>query len=557
MNRKYQYMKNLKFSILILAASFVFANIKAQVDIQREVRVVKPYTPTLTDASKINILPEFTDTVRIIPEIDYSIQPKRFNTQFRVKPIQAARMKKVSLERLYKSQFTLGMGNYLTPYGELTVNQLRERESSIGLHLLHQSSGGKVKLENNEKVASAYSDNQVDFFAKKLYSKSVMEGKITGGYNSVLFYGYNPELDTVLKKDDIRQKIYSASAEMRFYSTRTDSNHLEYNAGMKYLYTQDGFSYFEHGLRSDVSLRKFIGDWYTGADIGLQLYSPSDDLDTFKNSLFSFSPVMSKSTPEWKFMVGLNATYDKHDDANIHIYPRAKFEFNIVKDVLIPYMGLDGYREVNNYRKLLFENPFIRPGFRAKNSDYGMIAYFGMKGKYSSKMSFDMQLSYSTISDMYFYVNDTSLYLQNQFIAEYDNGSILKASGEVTWNQNENLRLVFSADYYKYELDNLEHPWHRPAFEASLSGSYNLRDKILVDASFFYSGKRYAYGKYLDGQVRELQGFFDANLAIEYRYTKLLSFFVRLNNFAAAKYNTWNQYPVQRFQILGGFTYAL
>ena len=49
----------------------------------------------------------------------------------------------------------------------------------------------------------------------------------------------------------------------------------------------------------------------------------------------------------------------------------------------------------------------------------------------------------------------------------------------------------------------------------------------------------------------------DANLGLEYRYSKLLSFWVRFNNIAAQRYYLYNQYPSFRFRAMIGFTYAL
>lgn len=549
--------KYIKHILVFTFASFFISGF-SQVDIQREVRVVKPYTPTLSDAEKINLLPEFNDTIKVFPKIDYRIFPKPYDSQFRVKPIQAAKMVGVPLDRLYKSQFSLGVGNYLSPYAELTVNQLRSRRSSMGLYMVHHSSAGEVKLENNEKVDAHFSDNRADLFGKLIFSKAVLEGRASAGYNSVMHYGYNPELDTVLNKSDIRQKIYSASGQINYFTSYPDSFHLSYHAGMKYNYTQDAFKNFEHGLSIKAGASKFLGEWYSGVDASVDLYKKSASIDSSGNLLIGLNPFISKAGSEWKFLLGLNTTIDlQNGGGNLYLYPKAKFEFNIVEKVLIPYMGIDGYREVNNYRKILFENPFIKPGYNVLSSDYGLIGYFGLKGRYSSKMAFDLQVSYSSVSDMYFFVTDTSQELQNQFITEYDNMSLLKAGGEIIWNQNEALRLTFKANYYKYELDELDHPWHKPAFEASLGGSYNLHDKILLNTLFFYTGKRYAYGQYSDGNIRELQGYLDANLGLEYRYTKMLSFFLKMNNFAAANYNIWNQYPAQRFQIMGGFTYSL
>ena len=98
---------------------------------QKEVRVVKPYSPTLSGAEKIELLPSMDETIDFdIPSITYELYPKRYESQFRVEPIMAARMVKMPLQRLYKSQLTLGFGNYLTPLAELNINQLRSRNGT-------------------------------------------------------------------------------------------------------------------------------------------------------------------------------------------------------------------------------------------------------------------------------------------------------------------------------------------------------------------------------------------------------------------------------------------
>ena len=76
--------------------------------------------------------------------------------------------------------------------------------------------------------------------------------------------------------------------------------------------------------------------------------------------------------------------------------------------------------------------------------------------------------------------------------------------------------------------------------------SYNLRDKILVDANLFYTGKRYApegFRRPLNSILIWMQTF-RWNTVIQ----SFLSFFLRLNNFTAIEIPIWNQYPAQRFQ---------
>jgi len=530
----------------------------AQSEIQREVRVVKPYSPTLSDAEKINLLPEMRDTILVHPDFNYSIVPKRFDSPFQLEQIKPARMVGLPLEKLYKSQLTAGMGNYMTPLAELSVNQLRSRKSAMGLYLKHHSSGGDVKLENNKKVFAGFSDNIVDLYGKWFLKESVFEADLTGTYMNSHFYGYNPALDTTLEKNDILQSIISAGTQLAYYSSRIDSSRLHHRTVAGYKFTMDRFDNMEHAVHVGTRMKKKIGEQNIGAYAGFEHYMISTSTDSVANSVVRLNPYVSKRGNEWMFLVGANLLADIRDeDAEFKIYPRAAFEFHIIKDVLTPYFGVDGKREINNYSKMLSSNPFIVPGLTLKNTNHGIIAHAGLRGRYSSKMAFNLKGSYSIISDMFFFVNDTADVLANRFVTESDDVLLTSISGEVSWNQSEKLKLLLKGWYYHYQLANLSHPWHKPDLELLFGASYNLRDKILVDSDIFYTGKRYARPVGLAEDPLKLNGFLDANLKIEYRYTKLLSFFLRFNNFTAGRYQKWNQYPVQRFQFMAGFSYAL
>lgn len=83
-----------------------------------------------------------------------------------------------------------------------------------------------------------------------------------------------------------------------------------------------------------------------------------------------------------------------------------------------------------------------------------------------------------------------------------------------------------------------------------------MGEKIIVNMGVYTIGKRF-YEDF-DSRVEEaLPLTFDANLGTEYRYSKLLSFWMRINNIAAQRYYLYNQYPSYRFRVMLGFTYAL
>jgi len=58
-------------------------------------------------------------------------------------------------------------------------------------------------------------------------------------------------------------------------------------------------------------------------------------------------------------------------------------------------------------------------------------------------------------------------------------------------------------------------------------------------------------------EAKKLNSIIDANLGFEYRYSKILSAFINLNNITGSRYYIWNNYPSYKFNILAGITYAL
>ena len=211
------------FTGVFILLSMITVPVYSQADLQREVRVVKPYSPTLSDAEKINLLPDMSDTIQVQPDFNYSIVPKQFDVPFTLEQIKPARMVGLPLAKLYKSQLTMGVGNYFTPLAELSVNQLRSRKTAMGLNLKHHSSGGKLKLDNDVNMPAGFSDNLADLYGKLFLNNSILEAELTGGYQTMHYYGYNTDIDTVLDKSDIRQFILSAGTKVRYYSSHIDS----------------------------------------------------------------------------------------------------------------------------------------------------------------------------------------------------------------------------------------------------------------------------------------------------------------------------------------------
>jgi len=559
---------SLRFSVLVIIVIFQVATVSAQTPIKKEIEVVRPYEPTVSDAHKINILPKINDSITIKPSVQYSIVPTMINTEYQVNPIMAAKMLNMPLSKLYNSYVKLGFGNYTTPLAEVYINSLRSKKYAAGFFFKHQSSSGKVTLDNNAKVYAGYSGTSGELFGKKFFKSSYLYGDAAISGNSVFHYGYdthNPKLpDTLLQKGDIRQNFTLIKLNTGLRSSHSDSSKLSYDIGFGYNFFQDRVHHGENNISINSLLSKRYENKMMGLNASLDVLKPNENLDSAKNSnfLLSLNPSVGLSTSDYRLQLGLNISFENQGNGlNLRLYPNAEFQFIAVKDVIIPFLGLTGGVKTHSYKDIAFENPFIRPDLLVRNSYLKLNFYGGLKGSLGSKASYVLKFDYSSLDNQYFFINDTSSILRNQFTVVYTPVDIFTEHAEVNYDISEQVSFGVKTNFYQYNLIKETQPWNKPKFDLTISTRYNLRNKILVDFDILALGKRYAKeftrGSNPKPFAADLPSVIDFNLGIEYRYTKILSFWIKFNNFTASKYYAWDQYPSQRFNLMAGFTYSL
>ncbi|HHJ09306.1 MAG TPA: hypothetical protein ENK25_00235 [Bacteroidetes bacterium] len=526
-------------------------------EIRKEVKVVRPYEPVLSDAWKINIYPVTKDTTKYHPVIKYEIDPKPMMIPYHFKPIKPARMEGESIPRLYKNYLKLGIGNYITPLAEISISSLRSLDHACGFYLGSLSSLGKVKLANGKKVDGNYEDMKMMFYGKKMYRSSTIDGTLFLKRDKVLYYGYNPLLDTALSKDNIRQVFLNPGADVHYYSTHTDSTHLNFDFRLRYDYFSDKYSHYQHGVKLNANLFKM----FDGKTVGLNMdmnYFNADIYPVGKfNTVANIEPWYFQSSDEWRIKASITGTVDATQENTIfRLYPKIRFQFKIIPEYLMAYLGVDGGMKINDYQTIVGVNPYIKPGLHVHNTDHKMDFYVGLSGSFVPGTEYKLHGSYSLVDNMPFFVNDTNR-VGNRFYVQNDDVQVARVSGEFVTQAGKKLSLRLWAEFKDYSMSYLYKPWHMPGVNASLGVRYNLMDKILVTADMIFIGKRYVLSPDPVPDVITLKAYPDLNLGIEYRYRKILSFFLRFNNLAGIKYQNWNQYPTQGFFIMGGFTYSL
>jgi len=570
---------NIRLLVYIFFVPLMFpAVMKAQgeEDIRREVTLYNPFKPSLNKANKINFLPEISDTSVTVPEFNYIISARPFMPEYEITTISAARLQPDPLPKLYKGFINLGFGNYFSPLAELSITSDRSRKSRSGIYIGHESSHGKLKIDETTKVYGGYMDNMARLYTTRFFRRSSLDANID--FNHIRRYAYGGVPDSLalaeIEKENLKIEYLNPRAEIKYYSTRLDSSKLYYDIGLHYKLLYQNGEYSQHLAGASAELGYDVNIFYANLGLGYEFITIPDIEDKFRHKV-SILPSISKKSTNWEYRLGVKFIadaryyYEQFVDyrTRVFFYPDLKLQFSIIPTILNMYVGLDGEYKNNNAGEIIYINPFIVKHVTGSPVEPSLSLYSilptdtklrvkgGITGHASLNTSYRLSVAYSMFENMVFYKNDT---IQGRgLVPVYDTGELLELKGGFTGRINEELSVSVQAGYYNYTLEYLDEPWHKPSWDGTMLINYNLRNKLIAQADIHAISKRYAGLGPDPYTLTELPMNVSLSIGLEYRYTKILSFWTRLNNIALDRYYEWNYYPSQGFLFMAGFTYSL
>jgi hypothetical protein len=440
-----------------------------------------------------------------------------------------------------------------------------------------------VELPNLRKVFAGYMDNNASLYGRKFFRKALLEGSLDYTGKTRYAYGYDPSfLAYDPSKKDIKRNYNAAGASIGLSSLNLDSANFSYDFDLAYNYffTKDNIS--QNGVLFNGLMAKTYNGFYAGSGLLLDLYSMPADISLESRYIAGISPFIKKRSDQWYFKLGLQLMLERNmtSQAVMHFYPDVNLGFDIVPAYIRFFAGLSGKLENNDPMSVVDRNPYLfsnKKLLSVPNTDHQLIISAGLRGNTGLNGSYLVSASYSVIKDMLFFsniVNDTLTppSYGNLFAVIPDDIDLLRIHGEMNGRINDNLSFYGEANYYQYTMTSFEYPWDKPAWDGKLGLKYNLRDKIIAGLDVTGQGMRH---EVINGYilpvsqgpleppapgartVTDLPAHFNLNFSAEYRYSKILSFWARLNNISTDRYFEWAFYPSQRFLFMFGFTYSL
>ena len=542
------------------------------------VNIVKPYTPTISDAFKVKETPSLNDSISTTKkEVKYSIFSVPVASTFTPAKGKATTVEKTKPLKLYDNYATLGFGNYTSILGEFYSNFEISRTDNAGFFFRHNSSQGDIK---DVKLDNKYYDTSLD--ANYTSRQKDATYRLDAGVEHQIYNWYGlPENyvtypDNVIADIDPLQMYFSGYAGG---SIALDNSFFE-RAAVNIRYLGDAFSSSEINatLKPEFSFPlenltfKIDGDIdYLSGSFSRNYANTSDIKYSYLN--VGLAPSITFVNDDLGISLGV-AGYVSLDSENSNtdfsLYPRLNASYRLLDETVIVYGGAEGGLRQNSYYNIKEENPFVSPTLNIAPTKKLYEGFGGIKGKLSNAVAYNVRASYGKDENrVLFQMNPIKTYntnfkgydYGNSFNVVYDDVNTLAFFAELKVEVSNTFSLGINGTYNSYSTDLQSEAWNLPDLKASVFSNFNITEQLYGSASIFYVGERkdlvyntIPFGMPVSTEIT-LDGYVDANLSFGYRFTDRLSVFVKGSNLFGDNYEKWLNYPVQGIQGLAGVTY--
>ena len=569
---------NIKYKIavlLMLVFTFTFAQERTKDTIDDQtVNVIKPYTPTISDAFKIKDKPSLDDANTIKKkEVKYNIFSIPVASTFTPAKGKAANVDKAKPVKLDDNYASLGFGTYTTILGEIYLNHELNSGENVGGYFSHHSSQGGIEdllLDDNFSKTGLNVN-----YSKKLnnFSWKLDLGADVMAYNwyglPQQFFGQT-EANTIDSK--IRYNSFYVGGKLNFDNALIKNGSVRFrrfgddrDSGENRFVAKAGF---DIPIQDEVIETELRVD-YIGGNFDRN-YISTVGID-YGNVNVSLSPSYQIKQDDLTVDLGIRLTYlndTEQSENKLFLYPNIEASYRLVNDILIGYAGVTGDLIQNSYYDFANINPFVSPTLLVSPTDQQYHGFIGLKGKLSNTVSYNIKGNYfAEESKPLFKTNDAQTFATedyqfgNSFDVVYDNVKTFSVAGELNIDVNRNFKLAIKGEYFNYNTDNQSEVWNLPNVTGSVFLDYQISRHWFMGGSVFFTGERKDESTLLGTLIPTpattvtLDSFFDANAHVGYKVTDYLSVFAKANNIANQDYQRWNNFPVQGIQFLAGATY--
>ncbi|MCU0352729.1 MAG: hypothetical protein MUD08_03170 [Cytophagales bacterium] len=538
---------SLFFPIVLLAQQPKPPVKKGQIE-SEEIVIEKNRAITLPEAErnfeKINITGKKPDaTAQPYQFTDRNLKLADLNPRFRI-----LQMNQETTPAPTGNFVKAGLGNYNSFYAEAFLGASRNDRFSWNVRAKNLAFGrGPVNGANSATLENMLA-GQVRLVTEPITATAALEYTRDRYY----FYGTRDRRD----RSDIRQVISGLGLLTSFTNNIADAK-LDYKLNFNIRNTTDAYNVREFEAAVNLDTKYRITD-------NLRVLVPTDlyftrlqDDGSLSRNVARVKPQLQYRNETFTVTAGLNLVSQNDTTPNlssINLYPVAEAQVTIAEAVTV-FGGITGDMQRNTFRQIVDENPFVNSRLQIFNTSKSSEIYGGLKRQLGGALAFDVRASFARYRNMYFYVNSPRDSSRFDLIYNGDFTGVFNLSTELSYDAGKRFRISGKADFYRYNVENVEQPWHRPTFTATVVGRFAATDKLFFNTEVYYLGGIQARAPVTNRAV-SLDAIADLNLRGEYLFLEKFSAYLSLNNLLSSQYQRFLYYPNRGFTAMIGGSYS-
>lgn len=535
------YLKTASLSLILIAFSFFPSLLKAQTD--RDINITVNWNPKIdTSAQKIQRNVSSPRKSADPPIFNYVLDEIQYKTNKAIKIQNPVKYFSKDSGHYPPNYAYIGAGMFNSVKGGLFLANAENQKYSYFVKYLHNSSDQKNSLRD-------FSDNTIGVGANRYFGKSEFGGKFNYFRNGLKFYNRGDSFKT---SDGFASKLMEDWNFGTWFNKKAIDKKMGFEAKVDYHFFITKFNRQENEFSlkgaaiqklREVDELKFDGGF---------TYMSTKQIATLDRYFFDLNGTYLFPHDDYKVELGFTSTYlMMNGKGNFYINPVVKGYYELIPDVITAYAGLDGGLKKQNLRTLNLQNPFLGDSIKINNTYNSLHVFGGVKGKISNNSELNIEIGYENVAKMpLFIVRNDSL---RTYGVVYDDVTVLSIKPEFQLSVAEKIRFYLFGKLSSFKTTDEEQAWLMPTAWFRVGGSYNISDKVILKAEIEGTNQRQA--KELSKtsySTTALNGFVDANLGIDFKFSPHFHAWVNVNNIAGKQYQWFYRYPNYSLLALGG-----
>lgn len=547
----------------------------AVAQVEKQVEVTKAYIPSLEAAEKLPIAPDMTDTMTLRPEIDYTITPLSLETTLMTRPIRPAKVTYWEFNRPRPLYLKAAVGMPLQSALDLYASTQNPGTGYVVGYLQHEGRYGKIKNDFGYRNRADRMTNRVGAAAGTYLGRRILEGDLNYRHRHDRRYGMYYPKGSAIPGGGVG---YSDAN----FAVRLGDDFLNlsrFNFEIKF----DGSLFFDHSdpiaelsrgrqfnLAAGGRLARSWRVHQLALELGYRRMAGGKGLDGNLEQLLMAGLRYGVSRPRMSLQLGVDFYHDAVEspaiadgsEAGNYLLPEVRWEFNLARKALKPFLHLDSHLTTNDYRSLTELNPYVLTNLWAQNPTVAHDLKVGLRGSFGrDRFAYRLYGELALVRNhRYWYLSSLHEALPENYFGgwmafEQEELTSVGFGGELTYRPTTSLSFEVGARFRSFEEDTA-----LPHGEAELEGrfamKYEHRKFRLGIAAEAMSERSWAYMTPTTPSI--VAGRFEAPFAVdlkldfEWIFSSSMTAFIECRNIANQPLYRYPCYPEYGINALLG-----